>query len=44
MKKGNLKNVMHDFVENKSLSDKELESLMQLQQTSIKKESNVKYR
>ena len=44
MKKGNLKNVMHDFVESKSLSDKQLESLMQLQQTSIKKESNVKYR
>ncbi len=44
MKKGNLKNVMHDFVENKSLSDKQLESLMQLQQTSVKKENNVKYR
>lgn len=44
MKKGNLKNVMHDFVEKKSLSDKQLESLMQLQKTSIKKESNVKYR
>lgn len=44
MKKGNLKNVVHDFVEKKSLSDKQLESLMQLQQTSVKKESNVKYR
>ena len=44
MKKGNLKNVMHDFVENKLLSDKQLESLMQLQQTSIKKESNDNYR
>ena len=44
MKKGNLKNVMYDFVENKSLSNNQLESLMQLQQTSIKKESNGKYR
>lgn len=44
MKKGNLKNVMHDFVDNKSLSDKQLESLMQLQQAGVKKESNVQYR
>ena len=44
MKKGNLKNVVHDFVEKKSLSDKQLESLMQLQQTSVEKENNVKYR
>ena len=44
MKKRNLKNVMHDFVENKSLSDKQLESLMQLQQAGVKKESNVQYR
>ena len=44
MKKGNLKKVMYDFVENKSLSNNQLESLMQLQQTSIKKESNGKYR
>ena len=44
MKKGNLKNVVHDFIEKKSLSEKQLESLMQLQQASVKKESNVKYR
>ena len=44
MKKGNLKNVVHDFIEKKSLSDKQLESLMQLQQTIVEKENNVKYR
>jgi hypothetical protein len=44
MNKRNLKNVMHDFVENKSLSDKQLELLMQLQQAGVKKESNVQYR
>jgi len=44
MNKRNLKNVMHDFVENKSLSDKQLELLVQLQQAGVKKESNVQYR
>lgn len=35
MKKGNLKKVMHDMVEEKSLSDSQLESLMQLQKSGL---------
>ena len=38
MKKGNLKNVIYDYVEKKSLSDKQLDSLMQLQEGIVKKQ------
>lgn len=44
MSKGNLKKVINDFVEDKLLSDKQLASLMELQQTSVKKESTMQYR
>lgn len=44
MNKGNLKKVINDFVEDKSLPDKQLASLMELQQTSVKKESDMQYR
>lgn len=38
MKKGNLKNVVHAHVEGKSLSDKQLDSLIQLQKGIVKKQ------
>ena len=47
MKKGNLKNIIREHVETKSLSENQLESLLQLQQGKIEKESrnyNVQYR
>jgi len=39
MKKGNLKNVMRNFVAERSLSEKQLESLLRLQKSGIEKES-----
>lgn len=44
MSKGNLKKVINDFVEDVSLADKQLASLMKLQQTSVKKQRDVRYR
>lgn len=39
MKKGNLKKIMHEHVESKTLSDEKLESLLQLQKCDVKKET-----
>ena len=47
MRKDNLKNVMRVHIEKKSLSDKQLESLLQLQTKKVKNESrslNFQYR
>ncbi len=40
MKKGNLKNVMREHIEKKSLADEQLESLLQLQKGKTEKESS----
>lgn len=39
MKKGNLKKIMHEHIESKTLSDEKLESLLQLQTGDVKKEN-----
>ena len=39
MKKGNLKKIMHEHIESKTLSDEKLESLLQLQKGDVKKET-----
>ena len=39
MKKGNLKRIMHEHIESKTLSDEKLESLLQLQKGDVKKET-----
>jgi len=47
MKNGNLKNVVNEFIESKSLSDKQLESLLKLQQNNPEKgntTSDIKFR
>ena len=39
MKKGNLKKIMHEHIESKTLTDEKLESLLQLQKGDVKKET-----
>ena len=41
MNKGNLKNIMHEHLESKSLSNDQLESLLQLQNGNVKQKSQL---